>query len=96
MFVEERMNKASVTYSIICRGSDGKRLRLKKEAHPHFTDLAAAEAWCRAQAGIYASRKAAHERKLAWRTQYHNFNELLTMFTGYQKKKAPNSWESNL
>jgi hypothetical protein len=96
VFIEKRTNRTSVTFSVVYYGEDGKRRRLKQSEHPKFPSTEDGEAWCKAQKAIYATRKAAHEKKLSWRNTYYDFNDLLTLFTAYQKKQAPNSWEGNV
>ncbi len=96
MFIEKRTNRTSVTFSVVYYGDDGKRRRLKQSEHPKFSSKEDGEAWCKAQEAIYATRKAAQEKKLSWRNTYYDFNDLLTLFTAYQKKQAPNSWEGNV
>jgi hypothetical protein len=91
-----KYSNGDVYYSIVVRDeTTGVRSRLPLSAHPPFATYEAALAWCKSQDAYKASRKAYVEKKLAWKTQYYQFNTLLTDYVAWQKTKAPNSWETN-
>lgn len=95
MYVDKRKDRAGQVYfSFSYLDKDGKRRRLKKSEHPHFATLEEAQSWARGQQAIYASKKNYIAQKLAWKTQYYNFNELIDLYTGWSKGEAPNSWQA--
>ncbi len=98
MFVEQRkLKNGRLTFSIRYRDeATGKLERIPQSQLPKFYTFDEAQAWAKAQEGIYAARKAAHLKKLEWKNKYYEFPKLLTLFTEYQQKRAPNSWESNV
>ena len=98
MIVEKRKNKnGTTTFSVrYIDEQTGKNIRLPLNKYPKFESLDEAKDWCKSQQAIYASRKAAHEAKLSWKTKFYDFNGLSDLFKKYQKKKAPNSWESTI
>jgi integrase len=96
-YLHPRVDRQGRTYFGFSFVDDtGSRRRLKKHEHPEFFSRDDAEAWARSQEGIKASRKTAHARKLAWRTQYHNFEELAALYEVWQKEHAPYSWQGNM
>ena len=96
MYVHKRKTKAGEYYSFSYYDKEGKRIRLKKSQHPHFTDYDDALAWAKSQDAYRASMKAKAEQRLAWKNKYYEFNELFTKYESYQKKQAPNSWRNNM
>lgn len=97
MYISPRKDRDGNTYySFSYIDDEGKRIRLKKTEHPHFTDKESAEAWAKTQDAWRASRKAAIDRKLAWKTAYNNFVDLTVGYEKFQKRKAPRSYKNNM
>lgn len=98
MYVHQRKDRQGRVYFSFSyvEGKSGKRVRLRKGQHPHFSDRADAEAWAKSQAGIRAAEAAWHLRKAAWRAQFNDLGEYLKVYTKWQKKKAPNSWRNSV
>lgn len=97
MYVSKRVRKdGSVFFSFTFFNQEGKRVRLKKSEHPHFNTYEEAEVWANSQLAFRSAQKAALEQKLAWKTKYYDFAELLKRYEEWQKEKAPNSWRMNV
>lgn len=97
MYVSPRKDRdGNVYYSFSYVNDEGKRVRLKKKDHPIFRNREDAEAWAKTQEAWRASRKAAIERKLAWKTAHYNFVELARDYEKFQKRKAPRSYGNNM
>jgi integrase len=93
----KRKTKDGYYYSFIYDDpKTGKPTRLKKSQHPHFTDRKAAEAWAKSQTAYTAAQKDRIAKKVAWKNQFYEFEELLTKFQTYQQKQAPNSWDNTM
>ena len=95
MYIQKRKNKEGIYYSFSYLDKDGRRIRLKRAEHPHFTNREEAEAWAKSQDAYRASMKAKIEQRLAWKKKYYQFDELLGKYLKYQKKQAPNSWRNS-
>lgn len=95
MFVNKIQLKNSHYYSFsyICPKTK-KRVRLKKSDHPLFTNEKDAHSWANSQMAHRAAEKTRNQIALKWKTQYHNFNELLIEFESWYKFEAPNSYKS--
>jgi integrase len=99
LYVDERKNKdGTVTYRFTYTDPEGKRRRFpqSKVTPEALTSRQAAEEWAASQAAIHDARKAEIARKLSWRSQYHDFEELLARYGKWQAKNAPNSWKSSV
>ena len=94
MYVGKRVLKdGSFYYGFSYDDDTGKRIRLPKSSHPHFTNKKEAEEWANSQEAFRESRRAAVERKLSWRSKYYDFAELMKKYRDYQKKKSPSSYK---
>lgn len=71
-----------------------KRVRLKKDEHPHFDSREKAEEWAKAKEASYASARARVLRRLQWKTQFYQFNKLAEGYIEDCKKTQPNSWKN--
>ncbi len=97
MYIQKRIGRnRKIYFSFSYDDEAGKRIRLKKDQHPYFTDLKDAEAWANSQEGIRASKKAAAAKKLEWKKAHYNFEDLLKKYEPWQQEKAPNSYKENL
>ena len=97
MFIDKRILKdGSHYYSFSYNDKNGKRIRLKKSEHPHFTDRKTAEAWSKSQKAFEQSQKNLIAQKLEWKSQYFEFDSLVIKYADWQKSQAPNSWENNI
>lgn len=95
MYIQKRKNKEGTYYSFSYLDENGRRIRLKRSEHPHFTKLEDAQAWAKSQEAYKASMKAKIEQRLSWKKKYYQFDELLEKYLKYQKKQAPNSWRNS-
>lgn len=100
MYVHPKKRKdGTVYYSFTYRDEHGKRHRLPQEQVPKNLEGASreeAQAWANSQAAIHASKKAYIAQKLAWKTAYYDFNDLLALYTGWSKGEQPNSWKGSV
>ncbi len=71
-----------------------KRIRLKKEEHPVFTNWNDAEAWAKAKEAEYDSTRSRIIQRLKWKTQFYEFAKLSNEYIEYCKKTQPNSWKN--
>ena len=96
MYVQEKKTKSGSYYSFTYYDKSGRRIRLKKSQHPHFTNREEAEEWAKSQRAYEASVKAKAEQRLAWKNKYYEFKSLSEKYEKFQKKQAPNSWKNNM
>lgn len=80
MYVQEKKTKAGSYYSFTYYNKEGKRVRLAKNQHPHFTNREEAEQWAKSQRAFEASVKAKSEQRLAWKSKYYEFGPLLDKY----------------
>ena len=72
-----------------------KRVRLKKDEHPHFDSREKAEQWANAKEAEINTAKSRIMRRLQWKTQYYQFTKLSDDYIEYCKKTQPNSWKNS-
>ena len=97
MWIEKRQTKDGYYYSFTYLDEKtGKRIRMPKGSYPHFTDLKEAEAWAKSQVAFRESMKAKIAQRLAWKSKYYDFENLINRYADHQKKSAPNSWQNNV
>lgn len=98
MIIQQRKDRqGNIYFSFLYKDEKtGKKVRLKKTEHPHFDNLADAEAWAKSQEAYRNSRKAYIARKVAWKTQYYQFDQLKKKYEAWQKERAPNSYATNI
>lgn len=97
MFIDKRVLKdGSHYYSFSFKDKNGKRIRLKRSDHPHFTDLASATTWAKSQRAYQQSCKALIDQKTAWKSQFYDFQSLIAKYAKWQAVQAPNSWKNNI
>lgn len=89
----KRISNGSHYYSFLYTDPEtGKRIRLKKSEHPHFTELAKAEIWAKSHEAYQHSQLATVRLKMVWLEKYADFAELIPQFEAWQAKRAPNSY----
>lgn len=88
MYMQKRKTKDGLPSFAYDDPETGKRVRLKRHQHPHFIDEAAARAWARSREAFNESRKNLIEKKLAWKTQFYDFNDLVARFAKFQAVQA--------
>ncbi|MGE3757346.1 MAG: tyrosine-type recombinase/integrase [Pseudobdellovibrionaceae bacterium] len=71
-----------------------RRVRLKKQEHPHFSKREEAEEWAKAKEAEIDSCKGRILRKLKWKTQFYEFVKLSNDYIENCKKTQPNSWKN--
>lgn len=93
MYVQARKDRHGNTYYSFSYvdAATGKRTRLKKHEHPHFTSLEEAERWANSQAATRDAAKSRILRKLEWKNKYYEFGPLVQKFEDWHKQHAPNS-----
>jgi integrase len=98
MFVQKRIDrKGNVYFSFsYVDPKTKKRIRLKKEDHPHFSKREDALAWAATQDAMRAARLDLVAKKEAWKTAFYQFDELKERFKTHMKEKAPNSWDNTM
>ena len=96
MYIQQRKDRNGHTYYSFSYVKDGKRIRLRKDEHPHFTERAKAEEWAKLQDAIRAAEKDHLKKKLSWRDAYYDFDKLLEEYSRWQQSRAPNSYKSCL
>lgn len=72
-----------------------KRVRLKKDECPHFSNREKAEEWAKAKEAEINTAKSRIIRRLQWKTQYYQFAKLSDDYIEYCKKTQPNSWKNS-
>lgn len=73
---------------------DGKRVRLKKDSHPHFKTRHEAEQWAKAKESELECAKSRVIRRLQWKTQFYEFAKIADDYIEDCKKTQPNSWKN--
>ena len=92
MFVSKRVLKdGSHYYSFSYDDPTGKRIRLIKSEHPHFTEEKEAREWADSQDGQRKARLDLIARKNDYKTKYYDFAELVNKYASHLKDKQPNS-----
>lgn len=97
MYVQKRKNRHGIYYSFSYTDRAGKRVRLSRDDHPHFTNEAAAKEWARKKSAEFEAETAKKERRIGWRDKFYEFDtELVPIYENYQKNNAPNSWSDSV
>jgi site-specific recombinase XerD len=96
MYVSKRVLKDGSHYYSFSYDdpATGKRIRLKKEDHPHYTDYKEAKAWADSQDAQRKARLDLIARKDSYKTKYYDFADLAEKYKTHLKTKQPNSWEN--
>lgn len=94
MRVETRkLSNGSQYYSFVYWDGD-RRIRLKKDEHPHFEKYEDAVEWSKAKEAELESAKSRILRRLKWKTQYYEFAKISDGYIEDCKKLQPNSWKN--
>ncbi len=97
IYVDKRILKdGSMRFRFTYIDQDGKRRRIPTSEHPTFNSHEEALAWAKSQDGHREAMKARVAQKIAWKTKYYAFGELLNAYIEWQKDQAPNSWQNNI
>jgi site-specific recombinase XerD len=96
MYIAKIKLKDGTHYYSFSYDKDGKRIRLKKDQHPHFTDRKSAEQWAKSRKGFEESSRALITKKTAWKTQFYDFEPLVKQYADWQQLHAPNSYKNNI
>jgi integrase len=84
-------------FGVTYMDADGKRKRVAQATCVrHCRTYGEAVEWANSQAAVRSSQAEQHKRRLAWRSQYHDFEALVDLYQTWQQRQAPNSWEGNL
>ena len=70
--------------------------RLPQDQVPELASEEEARAWAKSQTAIHSARKAHIANKLAWKTKYYQFSELIELYAKWQQPRAPNTYKSNV
>lgn len=91
MWINEQKLKKSSWWSISYMDpKTKKRVRMKREDHPHFNTYEEAEKWVRTQDAALHAAKQRSADKVAWREKFYDFAELVGKFETWVKQRAPN------
>lgn len=94
MRVEKRTYSNGTEYYSIVYYDGQKKVRLKQSEHPSFQSYQEAKSWADAKTAQHDCLKARAQRRLEWKTQYYNFDELSEEYIKSCKKSQPNSWKN--
>ncbi len=72
------------------------RNEIKKRFGKDITDEDEANRCLQLLEAQYEGERIRIERRLTWEKEFYNFHGLLEQYEAYQKKKSPNSWQSNI
>ncbi len=96
MRVETRNRANGDEYFSFVYWDGERRVRLKKQEHPHFDSRDQAEEWAKAKEAEFESAKSRIIRRLKWKSQYYEFAKISESYADYCKKIQPNSWKNSI